>query len=282
MARTDAIGTWLLLLLIFCSHTDLARSQLRVLDTTFLETDVRLQQRAHLVLAWLVHFYARSIPRASDDKTPILIPQSLSIPLVRISNLLGIAPVLCFSDTVLWNWEKVDPSLPFSPDNMRSRHLFSGTEDERGFYMASARTELAGVELLEIIENFRTLPNRTDTASLLKVSKDLVRLSTVIENMNDAIQSVRNSCQPHTFYWRVRPWYKGSDADGPDGPSWLYEGVPDSHLLPLSGPSAGQSTVMHALDIFLDVDHKLEKRRQPVPSPGNKKAEHGFMHRMRT
>lgn len=38
---------------------------------------------------------------------------------------------------------------------------------------------------------------------------------------------------------------------------------------------------MHALDIFLDVDHKLVHHRQPAPSEANKKAEHGFMERMR-
>ena len=51
--------------------------------------------------------------------------------------------------------------------------------------------------------------------------------------------------------------------------------------LDLSGPSAGQSSVMHALDLFLDIDHKLRQRRYPAPSEANKRADHGFMERMR-
>jgi len=57
--------------------------------------------------------------------------------------------------------------------------------------------------------------------------------------------------------------------------------VGDSDTLDLSGPSAGQSSVMHALDIFLDIDHKLKDRRSPAPSANNKKADLGFMERMR-
>jgi len=38
---------------------------------------------------------------------------------------------------------------------------------------------------------------------------------------------------------------------------------------------------MHALDIFLDIDHKLKDRRSPAPSANNKKADLGFMERMR-
>jgi indoleamine 2,3-dioxygenase len=83
------------------------------------------------------------------------------------------------------------------------------------------------------------------------------------------------------FYWQIRPWYVGSNVKGPTGPDWIYEGVEDSDLLDLSGPSAGQSSIMHALDIFLDVDHKLERRRVPAPSEENKRADTGFMERMR-
>ena len=71
----------------------------------------------------------------------------------------------------------------------------------------------------------------------------------------------------------------GADADGPSSPGWVYEGVNDSHL-PLSGPSAGQSTVFHSLDVWLDIDHKLKQRRYPAPSDENKKADHSFMERM--
>jgi indoleamine 2,3-dioxygenase len=200
---------------------------------------------------------------------------------MQISRHLGFAPVLTFADTVLWNWEFINPDLPLSIDNMRFLNLFSGTDDERNFYQCSASAELRGVEILRIIDDYFSLPNITDLTSISKVSRDLTRLAGIIDSISEIIQSVRPNCDPHVFYWDVRPWFEGSDAKGPTEPGWIYEGVDASENLDLSGPSAGQSSVIHALDIFLDVDHKLQQRRYPAPSSENKRADHGFMERMR-
>jgi len=250
-----------------------------VLDTTYLHADIRSSQRAHMVLAWLVNFYVHSM--SHQEGAPTVVPKTLAIPLVQISRHLGFAPVLTFADTVLWNWELVNPALPLSGDNMRFVNLFSGTNDERNFYHASAMAELRGIEILRIIDDYNTLPNVSDLTSITKVARDLTRLAGVVDGISEVIQSVRPLCDPHVFYWDIRPWFEGSDAKGPTEPGWVYEGVDPSEQLDLSGPSAGQSSVMHALDIFLDIDHTLRQKRYPAPSPENKRADHGFMQRMR-
>ncbi|KAL0946803.1 hypothetical protein HGRIS_012974 [Hohenbuehelia grisea] len=250
-----------------------------VIETDVLEADLKLLQKAHQVLAWLVHFFVHSIP--PQDDAPIVVPKSIAVPLVAVSRVLGIAPVLTFADTVLWNWEPIDSNCPVSTENMRVKYLFSGTEDERNFYLTSARAELRGVEMLRIIDAYQNLPNLTDLTSISRVSRDLTRLATIIEDISDIIQSVRGLVDPHVFYWDIRVWWEGSDAKGPNGPGWVYEGVADGDKLDLSGPSAGQSSVMHALDIFLGIDHKLQQRRLPAPTPENKRADRGFMDRMR-
>ncbi|KAJ7461533.1 Indoleamine 2,3-dioxygenase [Mycena latifolia] len=253
-----------------------------VIDTEPLQSNLRLLQRAHLVLAWLVHYYVHSAPPpAADDSVPFLVPKSLAVPLVEVSRHLGIAPILTFADTVLWNWDLIDASLPASIENMHFVNLFSGTDDERNFYATSAKAEFRGIEMLRIIDEYNNIPDLSDFTSISKVARDLGRLTGIINDISDIIQGVRPNVDPHVFYWDLRPWFEGSDAKGPGAPGWLYEGVPDSDKLDLSGPSAGQSSVMHALDIFLDVDHKLRQRRYPAPSEENKRADHGFMERMR-
>lgn len=97
----------------------------------YMQKILRLSQRAHYVLAWLVNLYVHSIPSSSDDSDPVHVPKSLALPLVQVSRHLGCAPVLTFADTVLWNWELIDPDQPLSIDNMQFVNLFSGTEDEK-------------------------------------------------------------------------------------------------------------------------------------------------------
>ncbi|THH28503.1 hypothetical protein EUX98_g5681 [Antrodiella citrinella] len=243
-----------------------------------LSSDLRLLQRAHLVLAWIVHFYAHSIEK--PNCSPLLIPRSIAMPLVAVSRELRIAPVLTFADTVLWNWDLIDPELPLSMDNIRYQNVFSGTDTERGFYTVSAAVELKGVEMLQIIESYMNLPNVTEPTAIVKIGRDLVALAKIVKELTEIFSSVRDAIDPEVFHWMCRPWWNGSSVKNSQ-PGWIYEGVPNSASLDLAGPSAGQSSVMHALDIFLDIDHKLNQKRQPAPSETNKKAEQGFMERMR-
>lgn len=251
-----------------------------ILPTDVLMEDPMRLRRAHQVLTFLVHFYVHSIPSDSTTES-IVVPRSLVAPLMTVSAALEIAPVLTFADTVLWNWTLVDPKLPVTFENMRfGRILFSGADAERNFYHGSARTELIGVEALHIIHEYHNLPNVTDLSSVCKINRLLERLAATIRDISSSIQAMREEVDPLMFYWEARPWWNGSGS-GPDAPVWIYEGVGDTSKLDLSGPSAGQSSVMHAIDLFLDIDHKLQQRRYPAPSQQNKKADHGFMERMR-
>ena len=233
-----------------------------------------------MVLTFLVHFYVHSTPL--PEGTPsVIIPRAIAVPLVDVSKMLGTAPVMTFADTVLWNWELVDPSQPLSATNIRYVNLFSGTETERQFYAASGAIELKGVEMLQIIEGFVSLPNTTDCASISKIQHDLVHLEKIIREMTNIFRGIREKVDPKVFHWYCRPWWNGSPCQNSPDPVWVYEGVSQGGLSDLQGPSAGQSTVMHALDIFLDIDHKLVQKREPAPSAENRRADTGFMERMR-
>ncbi|THH19468.1 hypothetical protein EW146_g1697 [Bondarzewia mesenterica] len=253
---------------------------LPILDTECFEGDIRRQQRAHMVLAFLINFYVHSQPPASDP-SPIHIPSCLAIPMVNVSRILGTAPIMTFADVVLWNWKPLDPELPLSSNNVGFMHHLSGTEAEHEFYVLSAKAEIRGIEMLRIVDSYVHQKDTTSFVAVSKISKDLTRLAAIIQELTEIIARSRETVDPYIFYWHVRPWWNGSGASGPNAPKWIYDGVPDSDTLDLGGPSAGQSTVMHALDVFLDVDHKLQKKRSPAPSNLNTKADKGFMERMR-
>ncbi|KAI0780627.1 Indoleamine 2,3-dioxygenase [Trametes elegans] len=255
------------------------RQQLRswpVLDVERLGDKLYVLRRAHHVLTCLLHYYIHSLP-PSPAKGPVIIPKSLSLPLLRVSHKIDMPPILTFADIVLWNWDLINPEKPVSLDNMRFRTLFSGTETEKNFYALSVAAELRGAEMLEIFERFINTPCLTERSAVAAVARDLERLVTIINEMAEILQGARKNIDPHSFYWAVRPWWNGSDAAAP----WVFEGGPSNASYDLGGASAGQSSAMHALDAFLDVDHGLRQTRQPLPSSENKRADTGFMEKMR-
>ncbi|KAJ7683433.1 Indoleamine 2,3-dioxygenase-domain-containing protein [Mycena rosella] len=188
------------------------------------ETDLR---RAHLMLAWIMHFY--------------------------------LPPVLTYSDTVLYNWTLKTQSHEPTPalDNLHSLTLFTGTKDEQEFYLTSARMELRGVEALELMRSTMDEAFIGDDLAMRRIASILVRLATVIDDLKALFTTVREGCNPTTFYTNIRPWFRGADSD-PATRKWEFAGLdtdPSFTYPPeLSGPSAGQSSLIHALDMFLGVD----------------------------
>ncbi|KAL0576844.1 hypothetical protein V5O48_005141 [Marasmius crinis-equi] len=228
--------------------------ELPMLSTTELKESEVVLRRSHVVLAWIMHFYIRTIP--PGDR--ISIPPSLTIPLLQVSNHLQLPPVLTYSDDVLYNWKyKTSPKDIPDIHDLQCRTLFTGTKDEEEFYLSSARIELRGVEALSLMRSTMDELFVGDDIAVKRITTYLRRLATVINDLAGLLMSVREGCDPEVFYNQIRPWFKGADSDGS---SWTFEGLDREEaqgLEPpteLSGPSAGQSSLIHALDIFLGVD----------------------------
>ena len=214
----------------------------------------RLLRRAHLVLAWLLHIYVHTQPPGSD---PIIIPRSLSAPLLAVSRELVLPPVVTYADTVLYNWREVDGRI-------RCVTLFTDTPDEEHFFLTSARIELAGVAALSLMQQSLDEAFLDDAIARRRIASSLRKLSTVIRTLTVILDAVRDGCDPHVFYDQVRPWFRGEDSGKRP---WIFQDergnpVDFGETRELSGPSAAQSTLIHALDIFLGVDHSAT----PAPS----------------
>jgi len=252
--------------------------------------DERRLRRAHVALAYLMHFYVHSAEH--DATSPILIPSALSVPLVAVSRELGVPPILTYADTVLWNWKlntqpitpavgrvrsnSALPTLGPPSTDISTRTSFTCSSDENHFYITSALIELRGVEALALMR--RTLDETflSDALAAGRVTKYLTRLARVIEDITRLILNVRKNCDPVVFYDKIRPWFHGATAHGRMG--WRFEGVELSDREKqawgvLSGPSAGQSSLVHALDVFLGVDHRQHRSpRSDVSSSSNSTA----------
>ncbi|KAI9568150.1 Indoleamine 2,3-dioxygenase [Boletus coccyginus] len=239
------------------SWREKVRNSLPILSTEGLSASELLLRRAHHVLTFILHMYIHTLPLHAE----IRIPPNISIPLLEVALHLQLPPVATYSDTVLYNWVlkcPTDEATPPALDNLRSQDLFTGTNDEQEFYLASSRIEIRGVEALELMRATMDEMFVGDDIAVRRITGYLCQLASVVDELTSILLNVRRGCDPEFFYHNIRPWFRGEDSD-PMNRKWVFEGL-DGHpeIEPptdLSGPSAGQSALIHALDIFLGLDN---------------------------
>ncbi|KAF8589350.1 Indoleamine 2,3-dioxygenase [Ramaria rubella] len=245
--------------------------ELPVLPTQELTTSEVILRRAHHVLTFILHFYIHTQPPTLTSCS-IHIPPPLSVPLLQVCANLALPPVLTYSDNVLYNWELSIPQAPFSsainPAHLRIQSTFTGTPDEEHFYLTSSQIELAGVSALSLLRSVHHEAFAGDLLSLRRISGHLTQLATIIDTMTTILNDVRKGCDPVVFYDNIRPWFRGQGTR-----PWIFQGAEDAGLpqpTELSGPSAGQSSLIHVLDIFLGIDQFSHTHilggSTPVPS----------------
>ncbi|KAH9957122.1 Indoleamine 2,3-dioxygenase [Russula dissimulans] len=237
--------------------------QLPTLPTAGLRQSELLLRRAHHVLAWNMHFYIHSLPPDAE----IRIPAPITVPLLEVCVQLQLPPVITYSDDVLYNWALKVPSAEPMPafDNLRCLTLFTGKRDEEEFYLASARIELRGVDALETMRATMDELFIGDALAARRITRYLHSLVRVLDDLTRILLAVRDGCEPDVFYNEIRPWFNGADSGSR---KWTFEGL-DEHpeLVPpteLSGPSAAQSSLIHALDAFLGVNHPPDSTPSPT------------------
>lgn len=117
-----------------------------------------------------------------------------------------------------------------------------------------------------------------DQVALDRISSHLGRIASSVDELSVLMLEAtrggfgsegRERIVPAIFYWEIRPWFNGG--------KWFYQGVGDEaedlaaggKEMEWGGPSAGQSSLVHAVDLFLGVDHSPRPDRaveEPVPS----------------
>ena len=176
-----------------------------ILSMEMLLNDTREAQRAHHVLTFLQQFYVQSMPSQCPSSSHVSIPASLAVPLVSVSRHLSIAPIVTYADTVLWNYCLKDPSQPLSTSNIGIRDLFTGDAQEEHFFLTSAKIEIRGWEALEIMDRRIKAAQEETDVRIDEMTEDLERLSVVISDIADILDSVRDGCDPYWFYFTFRP-----------------------------------------------------------------------------
>ncbi|KAG6879785.1 hypothetical protein C0992_011583 [Termitomyces sp. T32_za158] len=227
-----------------------------LLSITELQSSPTLLRRAHLVLTYIMHFYIHSLP----PDAPIIIPRTLALPVLRVSANLDMPPLLTYADTVLYNcmYRYTSTGAP-SIGDLRIKTMFSSLMDEEEFYLCSARIELRGGDVLKLMRVTMDEVFAGNQTAARRITGYMLSMADTIKELKALLMDVRRECRPEVYYNEIRPWLRGEDSAS-NVREWVFEGIEEDISLKtpleLSGPSAGQSSLIHALDVFLGINHQ--------------------------
>lgn len=211
------------------------------LDVTALTTDAEAE-RAFLILTALTmaHVWGGTEPNFT-------LPRNIAGPLMALSQRLGRPPIVMHATLVLNNWRRLDPARPVALDNIDTQFTFTGSFDEKWFYLATLGVELAGAPAIVALTSAVAASQRDDDAAL---TSHLATLETGIKAMSAALMQLTERCDPYVFYNRIRPFLAGWPAPGV---TYAGTGLPPQVW---SGGSAAQSSLLQSVDAGLGIRHE--------------------------
>ena len=255
--------------------------RLPVLPTSHLETEPEWR-RAYSMLAFMAHGYIWGGEKPSE-----ILPPPITYPLLQVSAHLGVPPVATYSGLCLWNYKPIFLADHLTLDNLSTLTTFTGSLDEQWFYLVSVAMEARGGPavplMLKAIDAARCDEPQNVTACLRSFAEILDELGSLLVRMYE-------SCDPHVFYHRIRPYLAGSknmrDAGLPQGVKY-DDGTKNPTWRQYGGGSNAQSSLIQFFDIVLGIEHRPtgEKRNESSESeaePGvAPQARHNFIQEMR-
>lgn len=157
--------------------------------------------------------------------------------------------------------------------NIKILTTFTGTKSEEHFYLISLLIELHGASALRLMATSLDELFVNDALAHQRISENLAQLSDILDDLSEIFGNMRTDCAPEVFYGLIRHWFNGG--------AWTLDlGLQqEPHRQDYGGPSAGQSTLIHALDVFLGVDHRPKGASDAADSTA---FDDTFMQRMAT
>lgn len=239
------------------SSTNIVRSMVdrtKDIDPTMSFEELSLGEKKYLysVLCMIVQRYVWE----SDEIFLQTIPRWLGLLWTRISDDLGIVPILTHAAVDLWNWRLNESE--FGLDNLKSINLMLPDEiksSEEWFYLVMVAIEGVGGKALEYMNDvYQEL--KKDIVSEEIILNRLIKINDIIVEINRIIKRMYEKCDPGIFFNNLRIYLSGykNIEKFPEG--LKIESLDVS--IKSTGGSAAQSSLIQAFDIFFSVDHKGE------------------------
>lgn len=215
------------------------------------------------------------------------LPPSITYPLLQVCEHLELPPVPTYAGVCLWNYRPIFLSDPLVLDNLSTLLTFTGSIDEQWFYLVSVAMEAKGGPSIPLMLKAIQAARDDDADTVMSC---LQTFAQTIDEIGTILMRMYESCDPHIFYHRIRPYLAGSknmsDAGLPNGV--LYDdGTKNVRFRQYGGGSNAQSSMIQFFDIVLGIEHrptgaKMNESSESEAEPGAiPKPRHNFIHEMR-
>ncbi|KAF6259979.1 hypothetical protein COO60DRAFT_937829 [Scenedesmus sp. NREL 46B-D3] len=205
--------------------------------------------RAYMVLAFLTHGFLW----CDGPAVPSSLPQVLAQPFAAVSAALGMPPVLVYATYNLMNWRRLDPAAPLELGNIACQHNFFGGMDEEWFRLIHVAIEAAAAPAMAALQPLQRAAQQRDAAAM---EAHLEAITSSLKAMQVLLARIGERCDPYVYYKRVRVPMSGWRNNDALPQGLVYEGLWGSQPQQLYGETGAQSTVVHALDAALGIQHK--------------------------
>lgn len=254
--------------------------KLPVLTTDRLQ-DAQQWRRAYSILGFITHAYIWG-----GNKPAERIPAPVTIPFLKTCERLELPPVATYAGLVLWNWKPLfESERTDTLSNLDMLHTFTGSMDEKWFYLVSVAIEARGAPLIPMMLHAIEAARRGERDVVLESLRNFAER---IDELGVLLTKMYDNCDPHVFYNRIRPFLAGSknmaDAGLPNGVVFDNGGaINKQRYVQFSGGSNAQSSIIQFFDLVLNVEHRPtgQKKGESPPHSSKKAPPTSFIHEMR-
>ncbi len=221
---------------------------------------IQLQLKEELAVAKLVHSTLASLIQAyvigSPHETKAgnicpRIPSGIAKPMVFVSELLDVPPILSYQDYALQNWERVDKKSPVELGNIMVLQYLLGGLDEAWFILVHVDIEMRmGKVPAAILQGIRGVR----TNNMEAVVNCLTEMRSGFDAMNATFMRMPEHCSREIFFERVRPYIHGQKMNPALPSGVLYEGVWDEPKA-FYGETGAQSSIIPVCAAALGVTY---------------------------
>ena len=240
-------------------------------------------RRAYSVLSFITHAYIWGGYKPAE-----WVPPPITVPYLETCEHLELPPVATFAGLVLWNWKPIfDAERVDTLSNLDMIDTFTGSLDEKWFYLISVAIEAKGGPLVPLMLDAIEAASRNDRAT---VTHCLRTFAERLDDIGTTLTRMYDECDPHVFYHRIRPYLAGSknmaDAGLPNGVIFDNGGpMNKQRYVQFAGGSNAQSSIIQFFDLVLGVQHHPTGQRKDsvAESDTHEKAKPppNFIHEMR-